>query len=169
MSKTKELIENVVVYNLIKLADLGISLSKAEQETIAARIYNDLSVYGVIEEPDRLNFKHQVTRVEVIDGGGRAYSVSGASNVMTSLQDDRRTLKVFLNSGSVGPFKEGEVVKGVDDSGTRKFIGVVLYSGTINSTVRVAVPGLSGYRVGAEIRKKNTELSLCTTKDVDDD
>lgn len=37
-----------------------------------------------------------VTRVEVIDGG-RAYVARGAHSIVLSLQDDGRTLKVFVN------------------------------------------------------------------------
>lgn len=38
-----------------------------------------------------------MTRVEVIENSERAYTIYGAENVKTALQDDGRTLKVFLN------------------------------------------------------------------------
>jgi len=38
-----------------------------------------------------------VTRVEVITGEGREFVRYECSNVQVSLQDDRRTLKVFLS------------------------------------------------------------------------
>ena len=40
----------------------------------------------------------KVTRVEVIDSTGRAYTTWEATNVTTILQDDERTLKVFLRN-----------------------------------------------------------------------
>lgn len=36
-----------------------------------------------------------VTRVEIIDSGGRSYSNMNAGGVFLSLQDDGKTLKVF--------------------------------------------------------------------------
>ncbi|MET0886754.1 MAG: hypothetical protein ABWX92_09915, partial [Mycetocola sp.] len=41
-----------------------------------------------------------VTRVEVIDNGGRAFVIYGASKVQMHIQDEGRTLKVFLDSAS---------------------------------------------------------------------
>lgn len=38
----------------------------------------------------------KVNRVEVIDSSGRAYTKYGVKDVSISLQDDGRTLKVFL-------------------------------------------------------------------------
>ena len=40
----------------------------------------------------------KVTRVEVIDSNGRAYTTWEAADVVTILQDDERTLKVFLRN-----------------------------------------------------------------------
>lgn len=40
----------------------------------------------------------KVTRVEVIDSTGRAYTTWEATDVTTILQDDERTLKVFLRN-----------------------------------------------------------------------
>ena len=40
-----------------------------------------------------------VTRVEVIDSSGRSYVKYNTSDVSISLQDDERTLKVFLKNG----------------------------------------------------------------------
>ena len=40
----------------------------------------------------------KVTRVEVIDSTGRAYTTWEATDVVTILQDDERTLKVFLRN-----------------------------------------------------------------------
>ena len=39
-----------------------------------------------------------VTRVEVIDSNGRTYVKYGVSDVSISLQDNERTLKVFLKN-----------------------------------------------------------------------
>ena len=39
-----------------------------------------------------------VTRVEVIDSCGRAYAVHNVHGITLSIQDDQRTLKVFLES-----------------------------------------------------------------------
>ena len=38
-----------------------------------------------------------ITRVEVIDDKGRVYSTWNAKNVELHLQDDERTLKVFID------------------------------------------------------------------------
>lgn len=38
----------------------------------------------------------KVTRVEVIDDNGRSYVCHGATNLDLSLQDDNRTLKLFI-------------------------------------------------------------------------
>lgn len=40
----------------------------------------------------------KVTRVEVIDSSGRSYMTYNASQVSISVQDDERTLKVFLKN-----------------------------------------------------------------------
>lgn len=40
-----------------------------------------------------------VTRVEVIDSSGRSYVKYAVSDVSISVQDDERTLKVFLKNG----------------------------------------------------------------------
>ncbi len=40
----------------------------------------------------------EVTRVEVIDSNGRAYVKYKVSNVSISVQDNERTLKVFLKN-----------------------------------------------------------------------
>lgn len=37
-----------------------------------------------------------VTRVEIIDSTGRAYSKWGVKDVQMDLQDDERTLKIFV-------------------------------------------------------------------------
>ena len=39
-----------------------------------------------------------VTRVEVIDDNGRAYTVHNIESVVLSLQDDQRTLKIFIKN-----------------------------------------------------------------------
>jgi len=38
----------------------------------------------------------KVTRVEVIDANGRSYVIYGVGDILLSLQDDDRTLKIFL-------------------------------------------------------------------------
>ena len=40
----------------------------------------------------------KVTRVEVIDSTGRVYTQYDAKDVWISVQDDERTLKVFLSN-----------------------------------------------------------------------
>lgn len=39
----------------------------------------------------------KVTRVEVVESGGRAFTRYGVDGVTLSLQDDERTLKIFLS------------------------------------------------------------------------
>jgi hypothetical protein len=43
-----------------------------------------------------MNEYPDVTRVEVIEPGNRAYVLYGAKNVQISFQDDGRTLKIFV-------------------------------------------------------------------------
>lgn len=52
----------------------------------------------VDEVPDAIEELHKVTRVEVIDGTGRAYVMYWCKDVKVSYQDWGRTLKVFLSS-----------------------------------------------------------------------
>lgn len=52
-------------------------------------ITNVVAVKTVNKYPD-------VTRVEVIEPGNRAYVLYGAKNVQISFQDDGRTLKIFV-------------------------------------------------------------------------
>jgi hypothetical protein len=40
----------------------------------------------------------KVTRVEIIDDEGRQYVNTNTSNVKLSLQDEERTLKIFINN-----------------------------------------------------------------------
>lgn len=48
---------------------------------------------------DQLVDMNRVTRVEVIDEDGRSYTEYNAKAVQISIQDDGRTLKVFLKKG----------------------------------------------------------------------
>jgi len=50
----------------------------------------------------------KITRVEVIDTGGRAYTNNHAYDVEISFQDDNRTLKIFLKNRKwkIPKFKE---------------------------------------------------------------
>ena len=52
----------------------------------------------VMPNGDFLKSYPEVTRVEVITNWGRETVYSECSNVKVSLQDDGRTLKVFLSS-----------------------------------------------------------------------
>lgn len=51
---------------------------------------------GLIEQADVTLQRPLVDRVEVIDGKGRVYVNMEATDVCTSLQDDGRTLKIFM-------------------------------------------------------------------------
>ena len=42
-----------------------------------------------------------VSRVEVIDDAGRSYTNWGVESVQLSLQDDRKTLKIFINAEEI--------------------------------------------------------------------
>lgn len=55
--------------------------------------------YANMTNPSSARFRspyHDVTRVEVIDADGRSYTNHKVQNVELSLQDDGRTLKVFI-------------------------------------------------------------------------
>ncbi len=43
---------------------------------------------------------HKVTRLEIIDDGGRGYVNMRAGGIETSLQDDDRTMKIFTKGRS---------------------------------------------------------------------
>lgn len=43
---------------------------------------------------------NNVTRLEVIDGEGRSYVNYGVGNIEFSLQDEGRTLKIFITQSS---------------------------------------------------------------------
>ena len=58
-----------------------------------------LSIADVIAMLPRLTFLEKVNRVEVIDQKGRSYMNWKPTNkTEISLQDDRRTLKVFITN-----------------------------------------------------------------------
>ena len=59
----------------------------------------ELLMPGDIQQPngDFLKNYPDVTRVEVITGEGREFVRYECSNVQVSLQDDGKTLKVFVN------------------------------------------------------------------------
>lgn len=52
----------------------------------------------VIVDTDYMLAHEQVTRVELIENSGRAYVKYGVGDVITALQDNGRTLKLFLRS-----------------------------------------------------------------------
>lgn len=50
-----------------------------------------------IKSPDSmLELGEEINRVEVVDDNGRVYSNWKVSNLKLSLQDDNRTLKIFI-------------------------------------------------------------------------
>jgi hypothetical protein len=52
----------------------------------------------VIVDTDYMLAHEQVSRVEVIEDIGRAYVKYGVGDVITAIQDDGRTLKLFLRT-----------------------------------------------------------------------
>lgn len=74
---------------------LGADMSKVIDKATKAVMES-----GAVETVDDLFGRPQVDRVEVIDATGRAYINMGAVDVVTSLQDSGRTLKVFLREGA---------------------------------------------------------------------
>lgn len=54
-----------------------------------------------------MNSYPKVTRVEVIDNSGRAYTEYNAADVQISFQDDGKTLKVFLKNLNKGERPQG--------------------------------------------------------------
>lgn len=70
-----------------------------EVAKLAARIAELDGIFTDISDTPHTNASYPlVTRVEFIVDGTRAQVVYGASEVSTSLQDDDRTLKVFLKT-----------------------------------------------------------------------
>lgn len=85
--------------NLIRLADLKDVLPLLDREEItgskAAEMLNTLANDALEQEID--NLFSSVTRVEVVDSGGRSYVNWHTDNTVDlHLQDNDRTLKVFI-------------------------------------------------------------------------
>ena len=72
--------------------------SEEEEESLSWMSLPDVEEFGKKFEAIKHNINNLqgVTRVEVIDAEGRAYVNTNAAYVVTELQDDGRTLKVFL-------------------------------------------------------------------------
>lgn len=70
-----------------------LDLAKAENDTLRAR--NAELEQQMTDIVATLQNLPDVTRFEVIDAGGRAYVANGIT-VLLALQDDGRTLKVFV-------------------------------------------------------------------------
>lgn len=75
---------------------------RGEMMTYIFRPYDELPEY--INE-DKMNYE-KVSRVEVIDNNGRAYTQLGVVGMTFDLQDDGQTLKIFVTSD---PKKEKEI------------------------------------------------------------
>lgn len=73
---------------------LGRDLSGLIKTTKEAVVNTGLYIVG----DNYLQAHEQVTRVELIENSGRAYVKYGVADVITALQDDGRTLKLFLRS-----------------------------------------------------------------------
>lgn len=63
-----------------------------------------MSIHNAIFDGEQLQKMHGVNRVEVIDRHGRSYTnrLEQGENVKFSLQDDDKTLKVFIDSEKGG-------------------------------------------------------------------
>lgn len=72
---------------------LGMDLSKLVDAATQAVMDS-----GAVEVVDDLMGRPDVNRVEVVDGLGRAYVNMDACEVVTSLQDGGKTLKIFLRT-----------------------------------------------------------------------
>jgi hypothetical protein len=73
---------------------LGRDLSGLTQATKEAVVNTGLYIIG-----DEYMLAHEkVTRVELIENSGRVYVKYGVGDVITALQDDGRTLKLFLRT-----------------------------------------------------------------------
>lgn len=73
-------------------------LGKSMTKTIDAVKEAVVNTGLYIIDNDYMLAHEQVSRVELIDGVGRAYVKYGVGDVITALQDDGRTLKLFLKS-----------------------------------------------------------------------
>lgn len=73
---------------------LGMDMSKLIGEATEAVMKT-----GLVEEVDKVAEKPLVTRVELIVNSQREKVIYDATGVSTALQDDGRTLKVFLTGG----------------------------------------------------------------------
>lgn len=77
-----------------------------EDEDSEVRWFKNLSIYSTLRnffkepEAEQTIDSSQVTRVEVIDQSGRAYTNYGCSHVEVQFQDNNRTIKIFLKTNS---------------------------------------------------------------------
>lgn len=76
---------------------LGADMSKVIDEAVATVL-----AAGVVERLDALHFRPDVDRVELIVNSERVKVIYGATAVETALQDEGRTLKIFLKEGPDG-------------------------------------------------------------------
>lgn len=65
-----------------------------------AETINSQDIWKKVRDMIENDKTKRVTRVEVIDDRGRAYTMWDVTNVELSLQDDERTLKVFVTHKS---------------------------------------------------------------------
>jgi hypothetical protein len=91
---TKVLANAMVYPEGVAHAVLGRDMSNVVERAVEAVLNT-----GLIEEVHTLHERPLVDRVEVIDGNGRAYTNNWVKDVSTSLQDQGRTLKVFVSEG----------------------------------------------------------------------
>lgn len=87
--------EKTDIERVLILAENSDSTDAIVLATEIRRLRKELAAY----KGDHLMAHEEVTRVEVTDERGRVYLCYGAKNVVTSVQDNRKTLKVFLNVG----------------------------------------------------------------------
>jgi len=90
--------EELIEENALVAAAREEALREASRECAYACGCQD-AVLALIEKEKPMNKLSKVTRVEVIGDSGRILSLWNVKNVSADLQDNEKTLKIFLEGG----------------------------------------------------------------------
>ncbi len=96
-----QMVDRVLEYNRTPRRDLFEYPHRADDSRELIRSAEEL-VRSLTVDVEKVNTVHDrplVDRVEVIDNRGRAYTNYWVKDVSTSLQDNGRTLKIFVSEG----------------------------------------------------------------------
>jgi hypothetical protein len=97
-TKLKEAILSVLANVSNYPPEIQAKMRGADVANLTEKTFRAIKETGLVEEADKLSVKPDVTRVELIVNATRDRVIYGARDVSTALQDEGRTLKVFLTT-----------------------------------------------------------------------